>query len=146
MEARPRENGPAPEQPGEVLTRRDWTEGVELGDPSARRAAISNAMVGMKKEFYGKGPDRVKTYFNDNFVFCVLEGGITRNEQTLLENGEAELVRTYRLRFQEAMTKPVTEAVEQITGRSVLGYHSQIVFDPDLTFEVFALDGPPHGD
>jgi uncharacterized protein YbcI len=134
------------ELPGEVLTETDWTDGVELGDVAAKRAAISNAMVGLKKRFYGKGPDRVKTYFNDNFVFCVLEGGITRNEQTLLDAGEEELVRTFRLRFQAAMTKPTTEAVEQITGRKVLGYHSQIVFDPAFGFEIFALDGPPHGE
>jgi uncharacterized protein YbcI len=137
---------PSPEQPAEVLTGRDWTDGVDLRDVSARRAAISNAMVGLKKEFYGKGPDRVKTYFNDNFVFCVLEGGITRNEQTLLDNGEEELVRTFRLRFQAAMTNPTTEAVQQITGRKVIGYHSQIVFNPALGFEIFALDGPPQGD
>jgi uncharacterized protein YbcI len=133
---------PAPDQPGEVLNERDWSEGVDIRDRSALRSAVSNAMTGLKKEFYGKGPDRVRTYFNDSFIFCVLEGGLTRNEQTLLDNDEAELVRTVRIRFQAAMTKPVTEAIEQITGRTVLGYHSQIVFDPTITFEVFALDKP----
>jgi len=133
---------PAPQQPGEALTGHDWTEGVELGDPSAMRAAISNAMVGLKKEFYGKGPDRAKTYFNENYVFCVMEGGLTRNERTLIDNGESELVRQYRLRFQAAMTRPTTEAVAQVTGRTVVNYHSQIVVDPTYTFEIFVLDAP----
>jgi uncharacterized protein YbcI len=104
---------------------------------------ISNAVVGLKKEFYGRGPSKARTYINDNYVFSVLEGGLTRNEETLLAAGEEELVRTYRLRFQAAMTKTVTEAIGQITGRKVLGYHSQIVFNPDRTFEIFVLDGPP---
>jgi uncharacterized protein YbcI len=107
------------------------------------RVEISNAMVGLKKSFYGRGPTKAKTYINDNYVLCVLEGGLTKNEETLLAAGEARLVRQYRLRFQEVMAEATTEAVERITGRKVLGYHSQIVFDPEYGFEIFVLDQPP---
>ena len=107
------------------------------------RLAISNALVGVKKQLYGKGPVRAKTYINDNYVFSVLEGGLTRNEETLIEAGEHRLVRDYRLRFQEAISTTITSAVEEVTGRKVLAYHSQIVFDPDRAFEIFVLDGPP---
>jgi uncharacterized protein YbcI len=96
----------------------------------------------LKKEFYGKGPDRVKTYLNDEYVFTVLEGGLTRNEQTLIEAGEEMLVRQFRLRFQEAMKEPTCAAIERVTGRGVVGYHSQIVFDPTRIFEIFVLDRP----
>jgi uncharacterized protein YbcI len=127
------------------LTQPDWLEGVE-GSASSRRQSmrseISNAMVGLKKEFYGKGPTKAKTYLNDNYVFCVMEGGLTRNEQTLIDRGHEDLVRTYRLRFQEAMEAPTVEAVQRITDRSVLGYHSQIVFNPERAFEIFVLDRP----
>ena len=109
------------------------------------RAAISNAMVGLKKEYYGKGPTKAKTYINDNYVFCVLEGGLTRNELTLLAAGEADLVRRYRLSFQEAVATQARTAVEQVTGRRVIGYHSQIVFDPERAFEIFVLDEAPEG-
>ena len=107
------------------------------------RLAISNALVGVKKNLYGKGPVKAKTYINDNYVFAVLEGGLTRNEETLLEAGEQRLVRDYRLRFQEAVSETITTAVEEVTGRHVLAYHSQIVFDPDRAFEIFVLDEPP---
>ena len=106
-------------------------------------AAISNAMVGLKKEFFGKGPEKARTYINDNYVFCVLQNVLTRNEETLLEVGEDDLVRTYRLRFQEAMRETTTRAIEEITGRRVIGYHSQIVFRPAIAFEIFVLDAPP---
>jgi uncharacterized protein YbcI len=108
------------------------------------RLAISNALVGVKKELYGKGPVKAKTYINDNYVFSVLEGGLTRNEETLLKAGEQRLVREYRLRFQEAVGTTICTAVEEVTGRKVLAYHSQIVFDPDRAFEIFVLDGPPN--
>jgi uncharacterized protein YbcI len=126
-----------------ILTERDHTTDVEAESGRSVNAEISNAMVGLKKEFYGRGPTKAKTYVNDNYIFCVLEGGLTRNEETLLEAGEHDLVRTYRLRFQEVMAQPTTAAVERITGRKVIGYHSQIVFDPEFGFEIFVLDGPP---
>jgi uncharacterized protein YbcI len=106
-------------------------------------AAISNAMVGLKKQYYGKGPESARTYINDNYVFCVLQNVLTRNEETLLEVGEDDLVRTYRLRFEEAMRDTTMGAVEQITGRRVIGYESQIIFRPAIAFEFFVLDSAP---
>jgi uncharacterized protein YbcI len=133
------------ERDAQRLTQPDWLEGVESTDRGRRqtiRSEISNAMVGLKKEFYGKGPTKAKTYLNDNYVFCVMEGGLTRNEETLIDRGHEDLVRTYRLRFQEAMEAPTVEAVERITNRAVVGYHSQIVFNPERAFEIFVLDRP----
>ena len=125
------------------LTQQDWTDGVETERRKSIHLEISNAMVGLKKQYYGKGPTKAKTYINDNYVFCVLEGGLTKNEITLLQAGEEQLVRQYRLRFQEAVSELSTRAIEEITGRKVLGYHSQIVFDPEWAFEIFVLDGEP---
>ena len=118
-------------------------EGTAVEPPGSMRAALANAMVGVKKELYGKGPERAKAYINDEYVFVVLEGGLTKNEETLLAAGQEELVRTYRLRFQEAVAATATTAVEEITGRRVIGYHSQIVFDPARAFEIFVLDREP---
>jgi uncharacterized protein YbcI len=117
----------------------------EARDTGGRRAALSNALVGLKKEFYGKGPTAAKTYFNDDWVFVVLEGGLTRNEETLLKAGEERLVRQFRLRFQEAMTTTICGAVEEIVGRRVLTYHSQVMFDPDRVVEMFLLAPLPDG-
>jgi uncharacterized protein YbcI len=129
----------------ERLTQPDWLKDVDSDQrdgPRSVRAEVSNAMVGLKKDFYGKGPTKAKTFLNDNYVFCVMEGGLTRNEQTMIERGHEDLVRNYRLRFQEAMEEPTVDAIQRITGRSVIGYHSQIVFKPERTFEIFVLDRP----
>ena len=107
------------------------------------RAALSNALVALMKEHYGKGPTAAKSFINDEYVFTVLEGGLTRNEETLLAAGEEAVVREYRIRFQQAVGHEFSEAVERITGRRVLTYHSQIVFAPPRSFELFVLDGPP---
>ncbi|MEA2282093.1 MAG: hypothetical protein QOK21_2700 [Solirubrobacteraceae bacterium] len=104
------------------------------------RTAIANALVGLKKQYYGRGPTAAKTYICDDYVFVVMEGGLTRNEETLLEAGREALVREYRLSFQEAVTNTITSTVEALVGRRVIGYHSQIVFHPHRVFEIFVLE------
>jgi uncharacterized protein YbcI len=103
------------------------------------RTALANAMVGLKKQYYGKGPTAAKAWILDDYVFVAMEGGLTRNEETLLAAEKQDLVRNYRLAFQEAMGEMTMSAVAEIMGREVLTYHSQIVFDPTRSFEIFVL-------
>ena len=104
------------------------------------RAALASAMVGLKKQFYGRGPTAAKAWILDDYVFVAMEGGLTRNEETLLADGKEDMVRTYRLSFQETVGDVTMQAVEEITGRKVLTYHSQIVFGPTRAFEIFLLE------
>src|ERR671929_186069 len=94
------------------------------------RTALANAMVALKKQYYGRGPDAAKAYVEDDYIFVVLEGGLTRNEETLLADGKHDVVRRYRLESQGGGAETPTGAVEELPGRKVTGYHSQIVFDP----------------
>ena len=126
----------------ERLIRPDHLDDVRTSQ-GGLRAELANAMVGLKKEFYGKGPVAAKAYINDNYIFVVLEEGLTRNEETMLDAGHEDLVRNYRLRFQEAMTDTTVEAVERLTGRKVTGYHSQVTFRPTRGYEIFALEDAP---
>jgi uncharacterized protein YbcI len=107
------------------------------------RTALANAMVGMKKQLYGRGPTAAKAWILDDYVFVVMEGGLTRNEETLLADGKEDLVRSYRLSFQETVGPKVMAAVAELVGRDVLTYHSQIVFDPPRMFEIFVLEHQP---
>lgn len=114
-------------------------DGVAQEPDGSLRAALANAMVGIKKQYYGRGPEAAKAWMLGEYVFVALEGGLTRNEETLLAAGKHDVVRSYRLAFQETMTDTATGAVEELTGRKVIGYHSQIVFDPPRAFEIFVL-------
>ncbi len=107
------------------------------------RTALANAMAGMKKQLYGRGPTAAKAWILDDYVFVAMEGGLTRNEETLLSDGKADLVREYRLSFEETVSATAMGAVEELTGRRCLTYHSQIVFDPPRTFEIFVLEPAP---
>ena len=97
-------------------------------------------MMGIMKQHYGKGPTGAKAWVLDDYVFVAMEGGLTRNEETLLEDGKEDLVREYRLAFQETVRDTMMGTVAEITGRRVLTYHSQIVFHPTRAFEIFLLE------
>ena len=113
--------------------------GEGTGAPGSVRSALANAMVGLKKKYYGRGPTAAKAWILDNYVFVALEGGLTPNEETLLADGKEDVVRAYRLSFQETMGEVTIAAVAEIVGREVVGYHSQIVFTPPRSFEIFVL-------
>ena len=107
--------------------------------PGSLRAELANAMVGLKKEHFGRGPTAAKAWILDDYLFVAMEGGLTRNEETLLAAGREDVVRAYRLTFQEVVAATSIAAVEEITGREVANYHSQIVFGPTRAFEIFTL-------
>jgi uncharacterized protein YbcI len=101
--------------------------------------AISDGLVGLLKEFYGHGPTRAKSYYADDLVVCVLRGGFSRVEQTLLEGGRGTAVIQQRMEFQEVMRARFTEVIERATGRQVIGFMSGNQQHPDLMCELFIL-------
>ena len=101
--------------------------------------AISNGMVALLKEYYGVGPSQAKTYYYDDLVVCLLRGGFTRVEQTLLEGGRTTAVIQQRMEFQEVMRDRFVAVIEQATGRDVVGFMSGNQQDPDMICEVFVL-------
>jgi uncharacterized protein YbcI len=103
--------------------------------------AISDGMVALLKEFYGRGPTRTKSYLEDDLVVCVLRGGFSRVEQTLLEGGRTAAVIQQRMEFQEVMRNRFTGVIEDATGRPVIGFMSGNQQHPDMMCEVFIL-GP----
>ena len=70
---------------------------------------------------------------------CVLRGGFSRVEQTLLEGGRGAVVIQQRLEFQELMRGRFESVIEQATGRTVIGFMSGNQQDPDMMCEVFIL-------
>jgi uncharacterized protein YbcI len=103
------------------------------------RTAISDGLVALLKEYYGRGPERTKTYVSDDLVVCLLRGGFTRVEQTLFEGGHGEDVIRQRMAFQNVMRDRFEHVVEQATGRKVIGFMSGNQQDPDMICEIFVL-------
>jgi uncharacterized protein YbcI len=106
--------------------------------------AVSNAIAGLHRTHYGRGPTRTRTVMGSDYVICFLEDVYTPVEQTLIEAGRFDTVRATRNAFQDTMREKFSDAVEQAVGRKVIGFLSQVHVDPDLSIETFILE-PDHG-
>jgi uncharacterized protein YbcI len=106
-------------------------------------AAISTGLVQLHSRYFGKGPTKAKTYLVDDTVICLLRGGFTRVEETLIETGNVQAVYDIRRSFQAAMKEHFTRVVEEAAGRKVIAYMSQIHHDPDVAMELFVLEPDP---
>ena len=101
--------------------------------------AISDGIVGLLKEFYGRGPTEARSYYQDDLVVCVLRGGFSRVEQTLLDEGRGAAVIQQRMEFQEVMRSRFIDVIESATSRRIVGFMSGNQQDPDMICEVFVL-------
>ena len=108
-------------------------------------AEITNRIVALMREHYGRGPIKAKTYVLDNLIVCVLSDGFTAIERTMMEGGEPQRVLEMRRDFQRMMKERYSAMIEQLTGRKVLAFLSQAHIEPDLTIEMFLMDGPVPG-
>jgi uncharacterized protein YbcI len=139
MEETPAEAGPAP------FAGSPENGPVPLGGGKLL-AAISTRIVAILREHYGRGPMKAKTYALDDLIVVVMRGsGFTPLEQTIVDSGQPDRVVDMRHDFQRMMTKRFTETIEELTGRNVIAFLSQAHIDPDLTLEVFFIDGPLEG-
>jgi uncharacterized protein YbcI len=109
-------------------------------------ARISNEMVRAQKEFFGKGPTKAKSYMLDDLLIIVMRGGMTTAEKTMLEFGKADQVRQFRQLFENEMTQRLTGKMEELTGRKIVNYQSQFMFDPDVVIEMFVFDSEGSSD
>jgi uncharacterized protein YbcI len=116
------------------------TENGGAGRKGERLAAISTGIVTLHKEYYGKGPTEAKTYAFDDSIVCVLKGGFTSVETTLMKDGKFTEVENLRRSFQKTMSERFTAVVETAIDREVIVYMSQIHSDPDVALEFFLLD------
>jgi uncharacterized protein YbcI len=101
---------------------------------------ISTSMARMQKDAFGKGPISTKSYMFDDLLLIVMREGLTVAEKTMLDFGQADLVRNFRQQFENEMTHRLVTMIEGLTERTVLTYQSQIMFDPDVVVEIFVFD------
>jgi uncharacterized protein YbcI len=105
--------------------------------------AISNAIVGMLREYTGRGPTKARTTIRENVVVVILEQTLTKGEQSLVSKGRSDKVIEIRHEFQNAMRDESSAKVAELTGRGVIAFLSANHIDPDIGAEIFLLDGPP---
>ena len=126
----------------------DVSEGQSIG------MAVSNGMVKLYKEKFGRGPTKARTHFaGPDTVVATLQDSLTPAERTLVALGERQRLRDIRMFFQYATESEFRAVVEEATGRKVWAFVSGIDVERDVSSEIFYLEpqahqagGPPHRD
>jgi uncharacterized protein YbcI len=109
-------------------------QGLELQE-------ITNAMVRIYKELFGRGPTKARTnYAGPDTLVATIENSLTPAERNMLDLGEHQRVREIRMFFQHASDAEFTGTVEEITGRKVRAFVSGMDTGKDVSSEVFYLE------
>ena len=119
----------------------EWSSNVQL--------AISNEMVRIYKDRFGRGPTKTRTdWVGGDVVVVLLEDTLTPVERSLVALGEHQRLRDLRTFFQYATVPEFCEPIERLTGRKVRAFISGIDTEADgVSTEMFFLhpegyDGP----
>jgi uncharacterized protein YbcI len=141
-------SGVEPELPGSALRisgseqTLDAAEGVATAtDGRSPLLEISNAMVALYKEAFGRGPTTARAQFaGHDALLVILESSLTVAERNLVAMGEHRRLREARLFISDALEDQVRAIVERALGRRTLAYVSGIDTTRDVTVKLFTLE------
>jgi uncharacterized protein YbcI len=102
---------------------------------------VSNAMVSLHKEQFGRGPTSARSHFaGGDVLVCVLETVLLPAEKKMAALGDPNRVRDARVSYQAATAKDFVSAVEAIVGRKVHAFASGLDVERDVVFETFFFE------
>jgi uncharacterized protein YbcI len=103
--------------------------------------AVSNALVALHKEQFGRGPTQARTYFaGPDALVCTMEDVLLPAERKMVEMGDDRGVRDSRTAFQVATAAEFVEAIEGIVQRRVRSFASAIDPIGNVVFENFYFE------
>ena len=100
---------------------------------------ISDALVQLYKDCYGKGPTKARTYMDGDLVVCLLQGGFLKSEKALRDAGRGEAVSDNRGALQEVLRQRFIDVIEGITERKVITFISGVDVQTETNAELFVL-------
>jgi uncharacterized protein YbcI len=131
----------SPEMPSNGVT--DASAPAKTRDEAGSQplAALSNELVRIYKDQFGRGPTKVRSHYaGPDTIVCLLENTFTPAEKSLQGMGEHQRLREMRMFFQYASAGDFTAAVLTATGRRVRSFISGIDTNTDVACELFVLE------
>ncbi len=114
---------------------------VSVSQKGELLSALTRELIGLHKEYYGRGATKAKALFaHDNLLLVEMENVFLTMEHTLVAKGQRDMVRQARRTFQSAMRDEFIGAVEKLSGRRVESYESVTFTAPDRILEIFYLE------
>jgi uncharacterized protein YbcI len=106
--------------------------------------AVCNAMVGVYKQAFGRGPTKVRAHFaGPDLLVVLLEQTLTVAERNLVALGQHERLRELRLFTHDTLEDELRSIVERALGRRTIAFMSGIDISRDLSVELLTLEPQP---
>jgi uncharacterized protein YbcI len=115
-------------------------ERTESTAGGALAAKLSREIVRLHARLYGRGPTKARSYLHPDYAVCILEEIFTTAERTLIKAGSGDHVQESRKRFQEAIAEQFVGVVEEVVGRKVEVFLSQVNVEANLALEFFLFE------
>jgi uncharacterized protein YbcI len=112
-------------------------------DPQSPERQISRGVVAIYKDYTGRGPTSAQTKITDLCSTTLLRDALTKAERKLVQEGDTEMVRTIRRRFQDVMCDDICALVEQVTLRETDTFLSDHHSANDVAVEMVTFVKPP---
>lgn len=109
---------------------------------SKKETAFNDMIRKIRKDLFGKGPERIKTHFVDNMAITTLYGNLTPTEKFIAKSPEGkEMIHTARTRMvQQVYAQQVPEGLEELVGSKLVHLFSDIKVDEDIAVSVFVFE------
>ena len=98
----------------------------------------------LRKDLFGKGPERIHTIFVDNMIISTLYGNLTPTEKFIAGTQDGkEMIHAARTRMiQQVYAKAPPEGMEELIGAKFVHLFSDIKLEDDIAVSVFLFDRP----
>ena len=106
-------------------------------------AQISTKVVKLLSIYTGRGPTKARTTIDSNVIVVITDDSLTTAERNLAAAGESDSVVDMRRRFQSVMYADAVAVIEELTGRTVRVFLSDISPEENVAAHVFVLEPVP---
>jgi uncharacterized protein YbcI len=127
------------------MTDRSYEPTSTVTEPAAPTApstlaAVSNALVALHKEHFGRGPTKARAeYAGPDALVCFMEDALLPAERSMVKMGEPHRVQESRIFFQSATSDQFVTAVERIVKRKVRSFSSALDPHAGVVTEIFVF-------
>lgn len=96
----------------------------------------------LRKDCFGKGPERIQTIFVDEMAITKLYGNLTPTERFIIKTTEGkEMVHSARTKMIQAMyDTDCPEDMEELVGAKLVHLFSDFKIEEDMAVSVFIFD------
>ncbi|KGR91328.1 hypothetical protein CD30_06810 [Ureibacillus massiliensis 4400831 = CIP 108448 = CCUG 49529] len=107
-----------------------------------RETMFNDIVRKMRKEIYGKGPERIHTHFVENMAVTVMYGILTPTEKfiTQTEEGKKVIHNARTQMIQDLYKQQIPEGMEELIGSKLLHLFSDVKIDEDMAVSVFIFE------